>query len=115
MASFCDHHYTKACYQWTYFDIIHPVPDLSMVEYREDPEDIVLPLHLKSLPGRPRKNRRHEPGEGPSGPGVARRSTTMRCDNCKQFGHNKRTCQRDPTTVKFGSRSMLSMKVNLIL
>ena len=66
-----------------------------MVDIHENPEDVILPPVLRRLPGRPRKNRRREPGEGPSGVGTARRSATVRCDICKQFGHNKRTCQRD--------------------
>lgn len=55
---------------------------------------------LKRLPGRPRKNRRKEPGETTAGSGQARRSTTVRCDNCKQLGHNKRTCQRAPVASR---------------
>ena len=112
MEKFCDSHYYKSCYQLTYADIIHPVPDLSTVEINESPKDVVKPPYLKRLPGRPRKNRRREVDEGSSGPGTIRRSTTVRCDTCKQFGHNKRTCQWTPIAArKYATSTSTSKKV----
>jgi hypothetical protein len=99
-----------------YSDIIHPVPDLMMVELNERPEDVVLPPLLKRLPGRPKKNRRKEPWEGTETGTVAKRSSTVRCVNCKQLGHNKRTCQRAPVGSnkrRTSSTQVLSKKNSL--
>ena len=94
MEEYCDSHYLKACHQLTYFEIIRPVPDLSMAEIHEDPKNVMLPPPLRRLPGRPRKNRRRKSSEGALGPGVTKRSITIRCDTCKRFSHNNRKCQR---------------------
>ena len=87
---FCDNHYSKAYYQLAYSNIIHLVPDLTMVDMHENPEDIVVPRRLS---GRSRGNRRRQIGEGPIRPGTTRRSSTVRSDTYKQFGHNNRTYQ----------------------
>ena len=47
----------------------------------------------KKLIGRPKKKRKREQGERAPGLQEARRSCTLRCTSCKEFGHNKRTCQ----------------------
>jgi len=65
-----------------YDEIIHPVPDLSMVEIIEQDVDVVQPPPLKRLPGRPRKNRRLEEGESMTQV-VGKRSTTVKCSNCQ--------------------------------
>ena len=43
--------------------------------------------------GRPKKKRKREKGECAPGLQEGRRSCTVRCTSCKEFGHNKRTCQ----------------------
>ena len=64
-----------------------------------DPQTIILPLKLKRNPGRPRKERIREPDEvGPSA--ERKRSYTIRCKNCLQLGHNKRSCQRAPVSAR---------------
>jgi hypothetical protein len=87
---YCDSAFHKSYFQLTYSEIVFHVADLSMVEINERPEDVVLPPFLKRLPGRPKKNRRKEPWECPQTGTAAKRSSTVRCDNCK------RTCQRAP-------------------
>ena len=78
MEEFCDQHCNKSCYQLTYGDIIYPIPDLSIVDIRENPEDVILPPVLRRLPRRPRKNRRREPGQGLSSARTAKRSAIVR-------------------------------------
>jgi hypothetical protein len=83
-----------------------------MVEIIEDPRNVILPLALKRLLGRPRKNRRKEPGESQGGQFASRRSTTVRCVTCKQLGHNKRTCLRDSASnLRGGSGGSKSTQV----
>jgi len=55
------------------------------------------PPVLRRLPGRPRINRKRSVTDGPGGPQDVRRSNTIRCRNCKEFGPNILGCQRDKT------------------
>ncbi|KAL2921706.1 Zinc finger CCHC domain-containing protein 12 [Bienertia sinuspersici] len=48
---------------------------------------------MKRGVGRPVKNRKRGEEEQRKG----KRSKTLKCGNCGEFGHNKLTCQRAPT------------------
>ena len=61
-----------------------PLPDVT-------PKAILRPP-LRRAPCSSRFDRRRGPDE--LTPSQAKRSTTMRCRNCKAFGHKTRTCQR---------------------
>lgn len=91
---FCDEAYTTRIYCLSYTETIHPMP-------KPDTNNRgcygkIDPPALKRLPGRPRINRKRGATEGPAG-SYARRSNTIRCGNCKEFGHNVLGCQRDKT------------------
>lgn len=92
---FCDNAYTTKIYCLSYTEIIHPMPELD-TNNRGSYGKIDPPI-LRRLPGRPRINRRRGVTEGPAAPHDARRSSTVRCGNCKEFGHNILGCQRDKT------------------
>jgi len=94
-----------------YHEVVHPVPDLSMVNIQENAIDIVLPPPLKRLSRRPQKNRRLEEGEK-SVAGIVNRLSTIQCKNCKQFGHNQRTCQRAPVAPKKKANLRLAVARN---
>lgn len=55
------------------------------------------PPALRRLLGRSRFNRRRSIIKGPSGPRDTRRSNTIKCKNCKQFGYNILGYQSDKT------------------
>ncbi|GKB65120.1 hypothetical protein Tco_0921306 [Tanacetum coccineum] len=55
-----------------------------------------LPPLVRRMPGRPQKSRIKAPGET-SGSHTSRVGRTMTCTNCWQKGHNKATCNADPT------------------
>ncbi|KAK7255963.1 hypothetical protein RIF29_29398 [Crotalaria pallida] len=93
--SYCDGAYTTRSYCKSYIELIHPMPEL-------DPNNRgnygqIDPPALRRLLGRPRRNRKRSLVEGPSGTQDARRSSTVRCGNCREFGHNSLGCQRDKT------------------
>lgn len=52
----------------------------------------ILPPDLRKQPGRPTKNRKRAADEC-NVTSQSKRSCTLRCSNCKHFGHNKKTCQ----------------------
>ncbi|WOL17335.1 hypothetical protein Cni_G26126 [Canna indica] len=89
---FCDYYYSNEMYCKTYQEMIHPMPELD--ERDRDGYPTVDPPELKRLPGRPRTARRRAANEGRAGQQDARRSCTVRCGICKEFGHNRKGCQR---------------------
>ncbi|KAH7862304.1 hypothetical protein Vadar_002703 [Vaccinium darrowii] len=64
----------------------------------------ILPEVPHRLPGRPRKVRRRAVDEPAAGTSESKRSQTVKCTWCKEFGHNKRTCQRGPVRDRGGPR-----------
>jgi hypothetical protein len=92
---FADNVYTTKVYCLCYKDIIHLMPELD-TKNRGSYGNIDPPV-LRRLPGRPRVNRKRSVIEGPGGPQDARRSNTITCGNCGEFGHNILGCQRDKT------------------
>ncbi|KAL0346023.1 UNVERIFIED_CONTAM: hypothetical protein Sradi_4433600 [Sesamum radiatum] len=63
----------------------------------------LLPPPLKRIPGRPRRNKRREHGEK-TNVAASKRSFTLKCRLCGEFGHNKRTCQRVPVRNRKGNK-----------
>ena len=92
---YVDHYYSTSIYCTTYQELIHPMPELDEEDRNGYPR--VDPPKLKRLPGRPRRARKRGPDEDRGGQSDARRSNTVKCSICKQFGHNKKGCQRDKT------------------
>ena len=87
------HYYSKETFLMAYNEFIHPILDVTMAEFRSG-VDPVEPSLLRRMPGRPKKNRRREPGEPAAGEKNARSKSTVRCNFCHRLGHNKRTCPR---------------------
>lgn len=71
----------------------------SVIKHRGSNGQIDPPV-LSKLPDRPKVNRKRSVIEGPGGSQVARRSNTVRCGNCKEFGHNILGCQRDKSKIQ---------------
>lgn len=60
----------------------------------------VLPPFIHKQPGRPKKVTRKELDE-PSNPyKVGKANSSMRCSNCGQGGHNKRSCKQGMRSTK---------------
>lgn len=95
LEEYCDQAFTKDVYLLAHVGMIHPIPRLWEVVRG----DTVKPPPLRRLPGRPRKNRIKEADE-PIGNSNYRRSNTLGCSICQNFGHNKRSWQRAPVKGK---------------
>ncbi|KAL6654545.1 hypothetical protein ACP70R_008010 [Stipagrostis hirtigluma subsp. patula] len=54
------------------------------------------PAYVK-MPGRPRKERRREPGETKKGTKLSKVGTITKCSRCKGTNHNVRTCKMNRT------------------
>ena len=91
LEKYCHQFLTTEAYLRTYSENINPMPD--EVTWPVVEHDPILPPLITRMPGRPKKNRRREPNEPPP-TSQSKRSTTLRCCICKDFGHNKRTCPR---------------------
>lgn len=59
--------------------------------------EVILPPPRRRMPGRPKKNRRKADHEEPkivhNNGSLPRTGRQMRCTNCKQLGHNKKSCK----------------------
>ncbi|KAK3169101.1 hypothetical protein Dsin_000132 [Dipteronia sinensis] len=85
-------YYSKEAFQNAYIGAINPIPDASRLP-AADGAPLKPPLRC-TLVGRPKKNRRREPDEGPA----AGRTFSNKCKKCRTIGHNKKTCTGDGGT-----------------
>lgn len=83
--------YSVARYKKTYSGNILPIPDFEQWPPMEVPR--LIPPAMKRSIGRPSRNRRREEGEQKKG----KRSTTVQCSKCKEYGHNAQTCKGGAT------------------
>ncbi|GKD40691.1 F-box domain containing protein, partial [Tanacetum coccineum] len=88
------HWYSQNCWFNAYQFSIKPVYGSNMWKRTNDVPP--LPPLVRRMPGRPQKSRIKAPGET-SGSHTSRVGRTMTCTNCWQKGHNKATCNADPT------------------
>ncbi|KAH7843618.1 hypothetical protein Vadar_018826 [Vaccinium darrowii] len=100
-------YYSKEMYLAPYGRIIHPIMDHTM--WTEVLGDVLQPPPLRRQMGRPRKNRRREESEAPPIPDGGKRSHTLRCAKCKEFGHYRRTCQGGPVRGRGGGNNNAGM------
>ncbi|KAF6135406.1 hypothetical protein GIB67_027280 [Kingdonia uniflora] len=84
-ANFVSEYHKVSSYVKTYKDAIYPVVDPS--EWGQPQPPYFLPPPLVRGPGRPRKERIHDPDE---------KRPHKRCGTCGCFGHNKATCKGPP-------------------
>ncbi|KAL2935886.1 Valine--tRNA ligase [Bienertia sinuspersici] len=83
--------YSVARYKLAYSGNISPIPDETNWPDMDVPK--LIPPTMKRSIRRPSRNRRREEGEKKKG----KRSTTVQCAKCKDFGHNSQTCKGGAT------------------
>ncbi|XP_060972362.1 uncharacterized protein LOC115716177 [Cannabis sativa] len=91
IANYCSPYFTTEMWRKTFEQVIHPIPDESMWPQFND---------VKKPPGRSKKHRRRRvAGEERPLPPTSRKqptrkgvSSTKKCSNCHEFGHNSRSC-----------------------
>ena len=59
-----------------------------------------LPPAYVKMPGRPKTERRREPGEAPKGTKLSRKGIKMTCRLCRKSTHNARKCPLNPEAGK---------------
>ncbi|KAJ4961324.1 hypothetical protein NE237_021234 [Protea cynaroides] len=91
LEEYCSEFFSIQRYLAAHQEMVHALPDISMAPNIQE-TNVLQPPPLKRLPGRPVKNRRREPGEEPTA-SFRRKTTSVKCDTCKEVGHNRRTCQ----------------------
>ncbi|XP_024162805.1 uncharacterized protein LOC112169929 isoform X2 [Rosa chinensis] len=86
--------YLKKTYMSIYNNFIQPVNSMDLWSRTEDPP--ILPPQYSRQPGRPKTARMKDASERVQEGGVklGRVQRSLRCSNCKQVGHNLKTCQR---------------------
>ncbi|XP_043705444.1 uncharacterized protein LOC122655306 [Telopea speciosissima] len=89
---YCHLYFTVQTYLKAHHTMIHPLPDVSLLD-DDDDNPVLQPPPLKWLPSRPYKNRRKEPGEQ-SSQDIRKLNKSVRCDFYKEIGHNRRSYQR---------------------
>ncbi|TXG49133.1 hypothetical protein EZV62_025008 [Acer yangbiense] len=91
-AGFIDPMSSKSAYLRTYSPMIHPIPDLCVWANLETIHVDAPPL--KRLPGRPRLVRNRESADKQK----AAKTRTVMYGNCRQPGHNSRSCKSKNTS-----------------
>ncbi|KAL3529567.1 hypothetical protein ACH5RR_008889 [Cinchona calisaya] len=102
LESYCDYSLTKDFYFKVYNEVIHPILDVEFWPPMEVNPSKVLPPVLRRKASRPKKARRREPGAALV-VGHMKRSSTLKCSLCQQFGLNKRGCQGGPKRDRKGN------------
>jgi len=83
--------FSLEAYKRTYQHVLQPIEHESAWPVSQNPKP--LPLRVKKMPGRPKKNRRKDPSEPKrSSTKSSRVGTKIKCGRCKGDGHNSRTC-----------------------
>ena len=59
-----------------------------------------LPPAYVKMPGKPKTERRREPGEAPKGTKLSRKGIKMTCRLCRKSTHNARKCPLNPEAGK---------------
>ncbi|KAL2922177.1 Lysine--tRNA ligase [Bienertia sinuspersici] len=83
--------YSVRMYKQAYNGCIFPIPDKDHWPIMDLPK--LLPPVMKRSIGRPSRNRKREEGEQKKG----KRSSTIQCSKCNDYGHNALTCKGGAT------------------
>ena len=89
--SFVNEWYSVEKYKLAYGHRIKPIPDQDKWQATEHPT--ILPLVIKRGVGRPFRNKKRSDDEE----GKGKRSKTIKCGKCGDFGHNKAPCKGGAT------------------
>ena len=93
---YVDAFYHKETYMKAYALSVMPMPgEKGWEKTGQAPLD---PPNLVIQPGRPKKLRRREPGEGSKTAQVRTRHGKNKCGNCREEGHTRNNC-KNPTVV----------------
>ena len=84
---FCSDWYSCKMYKQAYASTIRSIPDPEHWPEMQFP--LIKPPVMKRAIGRPAKNRKRDADEERKG----KRSKTVKCSRCKEFGHNVKTCK----------------------
>ncbi|XP_021761407.1 uncharacterized protein LOC110726260 [Chenopodium quinoa] len=95
---FCSTWFSVQTYKQAYANAINYVPDIEHWPKINMPT--ILPPVMKRAIGRPSRQRKRAPDE----PDKGKRSTTVQCQRCKCYGHNKQTCKGGFTTTEQSAR-----------
>lgn len=85
-------YYSRDMYILSYEPIIHPMP--SEDQWIPTMYDPVEPPNVRVQPGRPKKLRIRQVDEPVNPYRVRKGGTRLRCKECRELGHNSRTCQK---------------------
>ncbi|KAL0432015.1 UNVERIFIED_CONTAM: hypothetical protein Sradi_0827500 [Sesamum radiatum] len=110
LESFCDSRFSKENYMKAYSYCIHPVPDPTFwpQDLEVEPTNLLPPI-VRRMPGRPKKNRRKEPGEAPN---VVRRSNMHKGKDLELDVPLAQLASRKRKTKGSSSQSVAPTKTN---
>jgi hypothetical protein len=87
--------YTVECFRNIYDHCLEPIEGMPSWQISARPRP--LPPMYGVMPGRPSGERRREPHEKPKiskASKMSRAGTKIKCSGCKEYGHNKTTCEK---------------------
>ena len=101
MNEYVHHLLKKNAFMKTYQHQLHPVPDES--KWSLLLHDNLLPPTVTRATGRPQTKRKREDGERQP----FKRSSSVRCSKCDEWGHNVRSCK---SVIKSGKHKKFMKK-----
>ncbi|KAL0406414.1 UNVERIFIED_CONTAM: hypothetical protein Slati_3955300 [Sesamum latifolium] len=104
---YTDPSFHKSMYMKAYSQKIHAIPNPTFWPSLNVYPESILPPPIKRMPGRPKKHRRREVGEGSR----VRKPSALKCSKCGHTGHNKRTCGGPPVHKRRGKGRIAAQQV----
>uniref|UniRef100_A0A2N9HPW4 Zinc finger PMZ-type domain-containing protein n=1 Tax=Fagus sylvatica TaxID=28930 RepID=A0A2N9HPW4_FAGSY len=95
---YVDDYFKKKTYMRVYSHLIQPCNGLDFWPIAVG--DLVLPPIHRKQPGRPKRmHRRRDPNEHQNSHKLKWNQNSLRCGQCHQIGHNKRSCKKKQTML----------------
>lgn len=114
VVDFVDSFFYKKTWEETYAHGLEPLR--GEIEWPKITENPIMPPHFTKRPGRPKKQRKRSQDEvRKSNPSkLTRHGIRMKCTNCGELGHNRRSCQKNKVALLYLFSSIIDILLSCL-